>query len=116
LPKLKPKQMERLTPYLYRKETRQRIILYLLGVGYSVPELVRMKISDLKKLEFSDEMLGFRDELIETAECEKAFCYPNGKPMAHNDFYTLLRRLDNPEKGKRFSQTSFRKYIQTGSQ
>ena len=116
MPELKPKQMERLAPFLYRKSTRQRIILYLLGAGYTVPELVRVTVSDLMAMKMPGEMAAYRDELVETAECEMAFCYPNGKPMQHNDFYTLLRRLPKPKNGSLFSQTSFKNYIQTGSQ
>jgi len=79
-----------------------------------VPELVQIKVSDLIKMEFLGEMAACREEILETSECEMAFCYPSGKFFAHNDFYTLLRRLPRPDNGAGFRQTSFKIYIQTG--
>lgn len=112
---LSDEQMERLQPFLYRKEPRQRVILYLLGAGYTVPELTQLTVDQLAAMKVSVGIASYRDEVVETATTSMAFCGPTGRRMIHNDYYTLLRRATQRALGAPLGQRAFSEYIQDGS-
>lgn len=73
--------MARLAPFLFNKGARQRIILYLMSIGYSVPQLVNMKITDIEALSLPEELAVYQEEIMSDLENEALFIYPNSKML-----------------------------------
>lgn len=73
--------MARLAPFLFNKGARQRIILYLMSIGYSVPKLVNMKIKDIEALSLPDDLAVYQEEIISNWENESSFIYPHSKML-----------------------------------
>lgn len=107
-------EYERLLPFLHRKSARQRLILYLIGDGYKVGDLVAMRKFVFRQIALPDEMSVYRDEALADSNHEMAFTYPNGKVIPHTSYYRLIRSTAEKVLDKPMSQEQFRKYIQFG--
>ncbi len=107
-------QTRRLEPFLHRKSARQRVILYLLAGGYTVGQLVAMRVSALRTLKLPIEMQVCRDEMLEGRSSGRAFLYPNGTPLPHTAYYRIVRGAAEKVLGRPMSQELFRAYIQSG--
>ena len=105
------KEFERLQPFLHWKSARQRVILYLIADGYTVPDLVAMSTAVCQKLSLPDDIAVFRDEMLVGHSHDFAFVYPIGKPMPHTAFYRLIRTTALKVTGKPMSQETFRLFI-----
>jgi len=108
---------ERLTPFFYRRSPRQRLILFLIAAGYSVPELCRFTVKDLKRLKLPDEIGMYRDQTLdlleEAGDDSPAFTYyPSGRAMIHSDFYRIVSQATNQVLGNPLSHKVFAQYIQ----
>jgi hypothetical protein len=109
--------IERLKPFFHRRGARQRLILYLIATGHSVPSLCRMTVKDLMNLKLPHEIIIYRDQSLDLLEDagdkSPAFTYhPSGLPMKHADFYRIVSQatknvLDHP-----LSHRQFAEYIQ----
>lgn len=110
--KLTNKQFEKLSPFLFRKASRQRIILYLVALGYSVSDMRKMKVGELKKITMHKDLEAARDEIIfELSEADHVFVLPNGNIMAHTTFYRLFRDVGKKVLGHPLSQEKLNEYI-----
>jgi hypothetical protein len=103
--------IKKLEPFFYRKSARQRVILYLVAEGYTIPSLVSMTVKQLEAIVMPPEIAVYRDQVAETAVNEFAFTYPNGRRLLHNDYYTLIRRTTEVVTGKPLAQNAFREYL-----
>lgn len=112
---MKPDQYDRLLPFLHRKSARQRVILFLIAKGYTVGELVSMKLSEARALKLPAEFAAYRDEALNGRRSGPAFQYPNGKPMPHTAYYRLVRVTAEKVLGRPMSQEVFRAYINSSS-
>lgn len=109
---LSDKQYKLLEPLLYRKGSRQRVMLYLIAGGYTVGELVKMKVTELKALPLHHEILVARDEMLEgLTASDQAFVYSNGQVIPHTYYYRLLRTTGKNATGTSWSQEMLREYI-----
>jgi len=108
---------EKLRPFFYRRSPRQRIILYLIAMGYSVPALCRFTVKELNTLKLPNEMVIYRDQTLDLLEDEgddaPAFTYyPSGRVMKHSDFYRIVTQATEHTLGKRMSHKQFAAYVQ----
>jgi len=101
----------RLQPFLYRKSARQKIILYLIAAGYSVPDLIKMDVSTLRAQALPIDLAVLMDEFLVGRKSEPAFRYPNGKAMPHTAFYRIIRNASKKVTGKPMTQVQFRAWI-----
>jgi hypothetical protein len=108
---LKKDAYERLQPWLYRKSARQRLILYLIAEGYTVGDLTRMKVGDLRQVKLPPEIDVDRDNILHGRTSGHAFIYPNGKLIPHTAYYRLIRSTSNKVTGRPMSQEKFRVFI-----
>lgn len=109
--------IERLKPFFHRRGARQRLILYLIATGHSVPSLCRMTVKDLKALKLLNEIIIYRDQsldLLEDADDNSpAFTYhPSGIQMKHADFYRIVSQATKNVLGYPLSHRQFAEYIQ----
>ena len=103
--------LERLRPFIYRKSARQRVILFLLADGWSVGDLVRMSVAELRALKMPDEIAVDRDNLLVGVHSGPAFVFPNSKVVPHNFYYRLVKAAAIKATGRPMSYDSFREYI-----
>lgn len=115
---MKKEQYERLEPFFVRRGARTRLILYLFACGYTVPELVKFTVKDLKALDLPDDLVIFRDEVLELSPDTKSsalvFVFPNGRKMIHTDFYRIVRQAAERELERPMSRQQFLEYIKKG--
>lgn len=113
------KQYDRLIPFLARRSARQRLILFLLADGMTVPDLVKFTVKNLKSLDLSDELVISRDEVLDKLPdfkpSSEVFVFPNGKSMTHTDFYRIVRQAAENAINKPMSRQQFLEFIQKGS-
>ena len=100
-----------LQPFLHRKSARQKIILYLIAAGYSVPDLVKLDVPTLRSLALPIDLAVLMDEFMEGRKSGPAFRYPNGQAMPHTAFYRLIRATTKKVTGKPMTQDQFRAWI-----
>ncbi len=116
---MKKDEYHRLEPFLLRKGARQRLILFLMACGKSVPDLVNFTVSDLNATDLPDELSLYRDEVLDMLGDSKAnapvFVYPSGKPMMHTDFYNIIRRATGAIFDRPLSTQEFHTYIKRGT-
>jgi hypothetical protein len=109
---LPTKQWERLQPFLFLKEARQRVILYLIACGYSVGDLINMTIPEIRGLHMHPEIEVARDEMLDGVKGPLAFVFPTtGKPVTRPTFYRALRLAAKSATGRVMSQEQFREYL-----
>lgn len=115
---LPPKAWERLQPFLEHKRARQRLLLYYMAAGSTVPDLRGMTIADLKHAELPAPLVQYRDEWLEQHPAplpdRPAWLFPSGAPFAHTDFYRLIRQATVRTLGLPMSRAQFVHYIRTG--
>ena len=87
------------------------LILYLIADGYTVGDLVRMTVAELKKIPLPVEMDVSRDEILNGHNTGYAFVFPSGKKMPHTTYYRLLRSTSEKVLKRPMSQEKFRDYI-----
>lgn len=107
----------RLQPFFHRRGARQRLILFLIATGHSVPSLCRMTVKDLKTLKLPNEIIIYRDQSLDLLEDSDdkspAFTYhPSGLPMKHADFYRIVSQATKNVLGYPLSHRQFAEYIQ----
>ena len=107
------KQYKRLAPFLIDKRARQRLILFLIADGFTVIELVAMRVGEFHALKLPIEMQVCRDEVLDRRSSGPAFVYPGGAPLPYTAYYRLLRRTAEKVLGQPMSQEMFRAYIQS---
>jgi len=109
---LDQKTWERLQPFFHRKESRQRVILYLLAAGYSITDLIEMTIKELKEIPMQNEISVSRDEAIDSfPDDNPAFTFASGKIIGRPFYRRLLRYAGTSATGGSVSQESFRAYL-----
>lgn len=108
---MKREHYARLQPFLHRKSARQKIILYLIAAGFSVPELVKMNVSTLRHQVLPIDLAVLMDEFLDGHKSVAAFRYPNGNRMPHTAFYRLIRTAATKVTGKPMTQDQFRAWI-----
>lgn len=101
----------RLLPFLHRKSVRQKIILYLIATGYSVPDLIKMNVPTLRALALPIDLAVPTDEVLEGRRNGPAFQYPGGKVILHTAFYRLIRIAAKRATGKPMTQTKYRAWL-----
>lgn len=102
---------ERLEPFIYRKSSRQRLILYLIADGYTVADLVNMDVPQLFSIKLPVELDVTRDEVLTGRTSGSAFAYVNGKRLPHTSYYRLIRSTCEKVLKVPMSQEKFRTYI-----
>ena len=107
------KQYKRLKPFLIDKRARQRLILFLIADGFTVGELVAMRVGEFYALKLPVEMQVCRDEVLNRRSSGTAFIYPGGAPLPYTAYYRLLRKTAEKVLGRPMSQEMFRTYIQS---
>lgn len=110
--KQKKEKYERLLPFLHRKSARQRIGLYLLGIeGYTVPDLVKMTIAEIRAIRLPVEMTVYLDEMLDERKSGLAFVYPNGQAVPYTGWHRLVRSAAKKAIGRPMSAQQFRAYM-----
>lgn len=110
---MKKDAYERLQPWLFYKNARQRVIFFLIADGYTVGDLTKMQIDDLKQIKLPPELDVDRDNFLEGRTSGPAFVYPSGKLIPHTNYYRLIRTTAEKVLGRPMSQEKFREYINT---
>ena len=106
-------QYKRLEPFLKSKSARQRVILYLLAIGYAVSELIELRVNDLRELKLPVEVQVYRDEVLISQKSGFAFVYPNGNQLPPIAFNKLVRATAEKVIGHPMSTELFKSYIQS---
>ena len=109
---LSTRAWERIQPFLHHKRARQRVVLYLIVGGYTVPDLVKMTVADLRALRLHEEVTVARDEMTDgRSPKDYAFAYANNKALPHTAFYRIIRLAAQAAVGRPMSQEMFRTYV-----
>lgn len=101
----------RLKLFLHRKSARQKVIIYLIAAGYTVPELIRLDVRDVRGLALPIDLAVLTEEFLEGRKSGPAFQYPGGKAMPHTAFYRLIRSTSQKVTGKPMTQEQFRGWL-----
>jgi hypothetical protein len=102
----------RIQPFLHHKRARQRVVLYLIAGGYTVPELVKMTVADLRVLRMHDELIVARDEATDgLSPKDHAFANAHKKVLPHTAFYRIIRLAALSATGRTMSQEIYREYV-----
>ena len=109
------KQYQRLEPFLHRKSARQRVILYLIALGYTFNELKAMTVRALRAMEFPVEMQIYRDYTLSGLTSGPAFLYPSGNPLRATDYQRLVQQSTEKVLKRPMSREAFRVYINAAS-
>lgn len=110
---MKKEAYERLQPWLFRKSARQRVILFLIADGYTVGDLTKMTVAELKQIKLPPEIDVDRDNFLEGRTSGAAFVYPQGNTIPHTNYYRLIRTTSVKVAGRPMSQEKFRDHINT---
>jgi hypothetical protein len=113
-------QLIRLVPFFNRLSRRQRLIMYLASVGYSVPDLVSMTVQVLRSIELPEKIEPYREEVLEElpSAADDAPCFvfsPSGKVLRPTDFNRTIRHAAVKTFDREFSRTQLIEYIQSGT-
>lgn len=101
----------KLAPFLRDKGARQKVILYLLAAGYSVPDLVKLDVPTLRRLALPIDLAVLLDEFLDDRKRGSAFQYPNGKTVPHTAFYRLIRATAKKVIGRPMTVDQFRAWL-----
>lgn len=111
-------QYQRLEPFLLRRGSRNKMILYLFACGYSVPELVKFTVNDFNELDLPEDIAILRDEVLDlmpdTTPTSPVFVFQGGRRMTHTDFYRIVKQAAEKTINQPMSRQQFLEYIQTG--
>lgn len=103
----------KLKPFLHEKGSRQKVIIYLIAAGYSVPQLVKLDVPTLRKLALPIDLAVQLDDFLDERKKGPAFLYPNGKPIPHTAFYRLVRAACKKVLGRPMTVDQFRAWIRS---
>ena len=103
---------ERIQPFLHHKRARQRVVLYLIAGGYTVPDPVKMTVSELSALRVHDDIAVARDEATDGLSLkDPAFSNAQGKVLPHTAFYRIIRLAAQAAVGRPMSQEMYRTHV-----
>ena len=107
-------QIERLNEFTFHKHARQRVLLYLLSDGYSIQDVIDIKVSTLKSLDLHSEYDLFREEMLESCDSGLAFKYPGGKEFKTQDVYRIIRQATSRVMDRPLKLVEFKEYVRKG--
>lgn len=110
---MKTEQYQRLLPFLHRKSSRQRVILFLIAKGYTIGELAALSLREARLIELPADIDAYRAEAFNGRKSGLAFIYPNGNPMRLSTYHRLVRDTALKVLGRPLSQEAFREYIKS---
>lgn len=102
---------------LYRRSSRQRVILWLLASGYKVPDLVSMTRSELESVEFPDALENHKLAVLESVSSpadDAVFAYPGGRKLQHSDFYRIITQATKSAFGESLNYSDFKERVSMG--
>lgn len=108
---MKKEAYERLQPWLFYKNARQRVIFYLIAEGYTVADLTKLQVGELKLIKLPPEIDVDRDNFLQGRTSGAAFVYPSGAKIPHTNYYRLIRTTAEKVVGRPMSQEKFREHI-----
>jgi hypothetical protein len=103
----------KLRPFLHEKGARQKIIIYLIAAGYSVPDMVRLDVRTLRGLALPIDLAVLLDDFLDDRKEGPAFQYPNGKAIPHTAFYRHVRAACQKVLGRPMTVDQFRAWLRT---
>ena len=108
-------QYRSILPFLHRKSARQKIIIFLIADGYTVPDLLKMQAKDLRGLCLPVDIAVLVDELLEGRKSGSAFVYPTAGAIPYSAFHRLIRETTGKVlgRGKTMSPQKFRQWVKT---
>lgn len=110
-PTLTPAAWTRLQPFLYRKESRQRVILYLVASGYTLAEIIALTPDELRRIPVHPDMEVYVGETLLQRKGQRAFAFPTGAPLTPAYLYRLVRSTSRLRTGKAMSEDQLRQFI-----